>query len=164
MRFILPKTVSENKKLFKIFGALFGFLILIIILILIYPLVLNLIPTSITEDKISKDFNKEFLGNRMGPLYGVNGFVTKVEDKDSERLIIIQSDVGQIYFVTVNDGTKVNNVVKTIGKTQVETKLNRIPYQEVEVDSRIYLLTSIDLLYENIIQTDQIKFIEIYED
>ena len=164
MRFILPKTVSENKKLFKVFSALFGFLLLVISLILVLPYLLNLFTPFGYQDEISKDFNKELLANRKGPLYGVNGYVTQVENNGGESAITIQSDVGQTYYVTLNSETKINSLERKVGKTQVETTLTPVPHQEVKTESRVYLLTNIDLLYENKIQTDQIKFIEIYED
>ena len=164
MRFILPGYIEENKKLFKVFGALFGFLLLVISLILVLPYLLNLFTPFGYQDEISKDFTKELLANRKGPLYGVNGYVTHVENSENESSLTIQSDVGQTYYVTVNGETKINSLKRKVGKTQVETTLTPVPHQELKTDSRVYLLTNIDLLYENKIQTDQVKFIEIYED
>lgn len=164
MRILLPTYISENKKLFTVFGSLFGFLLLVISLILVLPYLLNFFTPFGYQDEISKDFNKELLANRKGPLYGVNGYVTQVENKENESSLTIQSDVGQTYYVTINSETKINSLARKVGKTQVETTLTPVPHQEVKTDSRVYLLTNIDLLYENKIQTDQIKFIEIYED
>ena len=162
MRFFLPKYISENKRLFTVFGALFGFLIFIIVLILIYPFVLNLIPTSITEDKISKDFNKEFLKNREGPLYGIGGYVTKVEDKDSERLITIKSDVGQTYYATVDENTKVISIERKAVKEGVETITNNITSNQINTNDRVYLRSSNDLLLTNEIQTKEVVSIEVF--
>ena len=162
MRLYLPKLIIENKKLFTVFGFLFGLLFTIIILILIYPFVLNLIPTSITEDKISKDFNKEFLKNREGPLYGIGGYVTKVEDKDSERLITIQSDVGQTYYATVDENTKVVSVERKSVKEGVETITNNITSNQIKTEDRVYLRSSNDLLLTNELHVREVVSIEVF--
>lgn len=162
MRLILPSYISENKKLFTVFGLLFGLLFTIIILILISPFILNLITPLVTEDKITKDFNKEFLRNREGPLYGVNGFVTNVEDKESERLITIQSDVGQTYYVTVDENTKVISVERKSVKDEVKTITNNITSNQIKTDDRVYLQSSNDLLLTNKLQTNEIISIEVF--
>ena len=163
MRFHLPSYIQGNKKLFTIFGSIFAFLIVIIVLILVLPYILNFFTSFGYQDEISKNFSQEALGNREGPLKGIGGRISSIEDKEDTRLLTVQSDVGQIYFVVVDKSTLIQEIIRESGKNEIKTTTKPIGYKQIESGKRVYILTSKDLLKENQIQPHEIKVFEIYE-
>ena len=161
MRLYLPKLISENKKLFTIFGAIFAFLIAVILFILILPSILDIVsPLRIGVKNNNK--NQEVIKTREGPLHGVNGTISEVDINGNSATIIIESDLGNDINVKITSDTQVFTLERKLTKKEVETISSPASLDQIKVGQRIYIRSSKDFFTTDKLSAEDIKSIEIY--
>lgn len=118
----------------------------------------QIIQTNLEDRKTDQELSQKILKNRKGPLHGISGEITSI---DNSRLTI-NSDIEETYYATVNDETSISNVRRKNTKKEVKTTYEEKTVNDLKVGTRIYLQSKKDLLEENNLSPEDIKNIEMY--
>ena len=157
VRLYLPGFVSFYREFPRPVRFVFLFFIIVIMLLLSLSLY-QISQLGFGGEKTNQEVSQKILKNRQGPLHGIGGEITSIEDSR----ITINSDIRKTYYATVNDETSISSVKRKLTKKEVKTTYEDKTVNDLKVGTRIYLQSKKDLLEENNLSPEDIKSIEIY--